>query len=192
MSNHLFKINLKHLHPIDVGMYYNAYNISSTLKKYNVTPNNITTLCAFYGILSCYSLYNGYKYTAIFLSIVSYFFDVCDGIYARKYNMVTEFGDYYDHFTDLIQYVVYIGILIKNYNLLNNHKLCIALIIQLILTSIYVGCIEQIYTNKSLNSLSLFRKSCIIDAHKHINKLKYISNVNLLIIIYIITIIIVK
>ena len=35
---------------------------------------------------------------------VGYFFDCMDGHFARKYNMVTEFGDMYDYITDLSKF----------------------------------------------------------------------------------------
>ena len=34
--------------------------------------------------------------------MLGYYFDCIDGPMARKYNMVTVFGDYYDHGTDII------------------------------------------------------------------------------------------
>ena len=40
---------------------------------------------------------------------MSYFFDCADGLYARTYNMTTQFGDIYDHSTDVI---VFFGIAI--------------------------------------------------------------------------------
>ena len=44
---------------------------------------------------------NNYILACIYY-FISYFFDVLDGIYAREYNMVSEFGDYYDHIKDIV------------------------------------------------------------------------------------------
>jgi len=36
-----------------------------------------------------------------FSYLISYMFDCWDGYYARKYNMESKFGDYYDHVSDM-------------------------------------------------------------------------------------------
>lgn len=192
MSHNLFKISLKYLHPIDAGFHYSAYNIMPYFKERNYTPNQLTTCSFIYGLISCYFLYIGYPILTICLSLISYFFDVMDGVYARRYNLTSKFGDYYDHITDIIQYVLYIGILIYKYNLLDYKKSCILLIIQVLLASVYIGCVEKIYSKNNSETLSIFKKTCIIHPHKYIHKLKYLSQLNTLIVLYIISFILVK
>lgn len=187
MSDKLFKIKLEHMHPFEASMYINAYESLPMFKKLNLTPNNITTISVFCGILSLYNLWNGNALLAILFSYISFYYDCADGLYARKYNMITEFGDYYDHITDIIQYGLYIGILFYKYNLLNHKLLLSIMIIQLILVSLYMGCVEKIYTKKSDTTLSLLRNMCIYNVDKNVKILKYFSSVNNLFVLFIVT-----
>ena len=73
---------------------------------FGVTPNMLTTMSNLFSILGLYFFYNeaGFKY---FLCIwMGYFFDCLDGHFARKYDMCTVFGDYYDHISDLIIHAI--------------------------------------------------------------------------------------
>ena len=42
------------------------------------------------------------------LYLTRYIFDCIDGFYARKYNMTTVFGDWYDHISDILINLIYI------------------------------------------------------------------------------------
>jgi phosphatidylglycerophosphate synthase len=91
--------------PID-----NIFNLiaDSQLNFYynlNFTPNMLTTLSLLTGIGSVYAIYKDSYVLAAILWLVSYFYDCIDGKFARKYNMVSKFGDYYDHISDLIKIV---------------------------------------------------------------------------------------
>ena len=55
---------------------------------------------------------NDYRNAAIYY-MISYIFDCYDGYYARKYNMVTKFGDYYDHIHDLTKHILLFYVLYK-------------------------------------------------------------------------------
>ena len=81
-------------------------------KKYGFTPNILTTISLIFCGISALLLINRNYLLAAFMYLISYYFDCMDGHFARKYNMVTKFGDYYDHFADitkviLILYVLY-------------------------------------------------------------------------------------
>ena len=71
----------------------------------NFTPNMLTTLSLLTGIGSVYAIYKDSYVLAAILWLVSYFYDCIDGKFARKYNMISKFGDYYDHISDLIKSV---------------------------------------------------------------------------------------
>jgi phosphatidylglycerophosphate synthase len=75
------------------------------------TPNMLTSLSFGFGLLACYLVYT-YKFVfgAVSYSL-SYFFDCVDGYVARKYNMVSSFGDVYDHATDILVELVLFYIL---------------------------------------------------------------------------------
>jgi phosphatidylglycerophosphate synthase len=66
-------------------------------------PNTITSLSCISCIIVIILLFQAKYYLAAFFLIVSYFFDCLDGHLARSYNMVTVFGDYYDHISDSIK-----------------------------------------------------------------------------------------
>ena len=193
MSDNIFKIALKYLHPLDVGFSINAYKSLPFFKKMELTPNDLTGMSIIFGLLSVIFLYRKNPYLASVCSIISYFFDTADGIYARKYNMVTQFGDYLDHISDIIQYIIYIGILVFKYDMLK-HKWIIWVLmpLQLFGLSLYLGCIEKIYTKESSKTLAPLRKVCVIDHNKYVKILKYFSPINNLIILYIVTILLVK
>ena len=79
----------------------------------NIHPNHITTLSFLSGLLSCFLFYKNYYLSSGIVYFISYIFDSIDGRYARKYNMVTNFGDHYDHSTDIIVWIILFIIMIS-------------------------------------------------------------------------------
>lgn len=121
--------------------------IDTHLDVYNnlcITPNMVTTFSLITGILSAYSLYNGYFFSSGILWIVAYYFDCVDGKLARKFNKVTKFGDYYDHVSDIFK-----GILLFYVFYITNNvyfkKVIIIVIFMLLLTLIHMCYQEKIY-----------------------------------------------
>lgn len=90
-------------------------DLSEPISKYFHTlymnPNDITTLSLIFGIISILFLYKGKAVLAGACYFLSYLFDVVDGYYARKYRMVTKFGDMYDHIKDWTVNITYIYVL---------------------------------------------------------------------------------
>ena len=83
-------------------------------KKLNLTPNKLTLMALITALLTVYLIYKKqYKYAA-FMYLLSYYFDVADGKFARKYNMVTKFGDYFDHSVDFIKIILLIVFLYRD------------------------------------------------------------------------------
>ncbi len=69
-------------------------------KSIGMTPNGLTAISGIFGIISIFCIFkSNYLLAALFFAI-SYIFDVFDGNFARKYNMVTKFGDWFDHMKD--------------------------------------------------------------------------------------------
>ena len=138
--------------------------ITPQLKYYysaGLTPNNITTISILFGILSAYCIYKKYNFLAAGLLLISYYFDCVDGKLARKYKMVSKFGDYYDHFGDLFK-IILIGIALyitasykitgsswKPLKVSSQHKIYVAILtITLLLQIIHMGFQECIYDKK--------------------------------------------
>ena len=64
-----------------------------------------------------YNLYNGKICNAALFHFFSFVFDCTDGQYARKYNMVSKFGDYYDHVTDILGFIGLLTVAYSRYNI---------------------------------------------------------------------------
>ena len=66
------------------------------------TPNILTGISGIFGLLAVYFITKSkYILAGIFFGL-SYIFDCFDGNFARKYNMVTKFGDWFDHAKDTL------------------------------------------------------------------------------------------
>jgi phosphatidylglycerophosphate synthase len=70
-------------------------------KKLNITPNKLTTLGLLSSLFCLYALVRREMILAIIFLILRWYFDFADGLYARKYNQTSVFGDYYDHIVDI-------------------------------------------------------------------------------------------
>ena len=102
-----------------LDMYYNI----------GLTPNMITTLGIIFGLLSMYNIFKSNYKLASFLLLIAYYFDCVDGKLARKYNLQTKIGDYYDHFGDVFKIVIIIYALHKtNPNKFNEIKLLLIIL----------------------------------------------------------------
>lgn len=151
--------------PISVMMYKIDDLLGPFLYRMGITPNMITTLRVLVFLYVFQLISQNRLKQAGFSYLFYYFLDTLDGHYARKYDMVTEFGDYYDHVVDnvalpIIVYYIYINLHNKNY---------IYLILFLILLSVtHVGC-EELYLSKygnnqiESNSLHIVKSLCPVD-----------------------------
>ena len=126
------------------------------------TPNMLTTLGVISTAAGVYFLYKKQTVLASICILLWMYFDYADGILARKYSQVTEFGDYYDHVTDWLGMG---GIL----SVLAIHGAYIQVGLLLLLTVFFVihmGCIEIETENKreipynETPSLGLIKSMC--------------------------------
>lgn len=133
--------------PISQIMYDISENISPTLHKLKISPNQITTLRLFAIIIAFVCLFEKklYKYAALLIAL-SFFGDCLDGHMARKYNMDSTFGDYFDHFVDIFTHIIilyYLSIYIHP-----NKKWVICLIVLLLFMSLVHGSCKNRYLKK--------------------------------------------
>lgn len=93
---------LPHYYDDPVDIFYKKYInvINPYFKDAGMTPNMITTISLLFGLLTCYLYYKSHYVLAGLSYIVSYFFDVMDGHFARIYDMGSVFGSYYDSISD--------------------------------------------------------------------------------------------
>lgn len=92
--------------PLDNIMTDLAELTAPMYKIFEMTPNQLTTISLIFGVLSSPLLHYGYNYASAFIFLLSFYFDTVDGVYARKYNMITVFGDYYDHICDILKVIL--------------------------------------------------------------------------------------
>lgn len=129
--------------PIDNIIYQSIDSSAVLFRKMNFTPNMITSISTLFGLLSIYSLYKDKFALAGVLYFISYYFDCLDGYYARKYDMVSKLGDYYDHIKDI---AIFSGIIIT----LIKKRIFPGLIFFVpivMMTFMHFGC-QEIYYNK--------------------------------------------
>ena len=100
---------------------------------------------------------------------------------ARKHDMVTVFGDWYDHVTDIFCFIWVIHIYIYQYALLENTFMCVISSIYFLGLIGYVGCQEKIY-NKNQDgeiSYSLYLTTlCVRDEYKYFKYCKFFCFTN--------------
>ena len=182
MYDPIFKIDLKNqgilnkiifgflTHPIIDWFYHKGYK-----------PNHITTLSFISQLLAIRYLLNYDALSFSFLYFLGYYFDCIDGPMARKHNMVTVFGDWYDHVTDIICFIWVIHIYISQYALLENTFMCIISSIYFLGLIGYVGCQEKIYNKNQEGeiSYSLYLTTlCVKDEYKYFKYCKFFCFTN--------------
>lgn len=168
------KIPAKYENPFDNIFICIAEKLNPVYKYFNFTPNILTSISLFFGILSSYFLSINRKYSAIVLLILSYLYDCSDGSFARKYNMESQFGDYYDHISDVIKFIFIFYVLFKQ----NKNKFVPVLIMSIVLITllnIHFGCQEKLYNNSNNNLLLSYLKS-FCSKKSYINFTKYFGS----------------
>jgi phosphatidylglycerophosphate synthase len=169
--------------PIDNILIILSIKFGDILHKYKfITPNIITTISIILSIIAIYFIYIKYYKIGAILFFISYFFDCLDGNFARRFNMVTTFGDYYDHIGDIFKYLLLIYvILISNLKNITKYIFIILIIICGFLSLIHLGCQEKIYNNKSV--LKILKIICL--KRFDINYTKYFGSGTTIFIIFI-------
>lgn len=109
------KLPLKYENPFDNMIYVFVEEISPHLYQAKLTPNMITTFANILSIIGLLNLWHHKYFEASIYFGVSYILDCVDGYMARKYNMVSKFGDYYDHISDVTKLLLFtISLLLLN------------------------------------------------------------------------------
>lgn len=136
IDSFIFKIVDKHLH-----IFY----------ELGMTPNTLTSISILFGLLAAYQIIQNRLWLAGIFWIIAYYFDCADGKFARKYNMVSKFGDLYDHLGDLLKVIaVTAALFYSNKKGITSKQLLFIIIIILlgILQAIHMGYQESIYNKK--------------------------------------------
>lgn len=142
----------------DTSLSKIADNISEYFYKTKHTPNILTTYSLLFGLSSIYFLHNSNLNIFVLCWWIAYFFDTFDGLFARKYKMVSKFGDLYDHTKDIVVFTMLMIYLYQNYKITNGN--IIVIITAIILMNIHLGCQERYVNNDESHTLSYLKILC--------------------------------
>lgn len=130
--------------PLDNILIRGCDKSAPILKKLKMTPNMVTTIGLVFGLLCIICLMKEKYVLAVVFYWISYWLDCMDGHFARKYDMETQFGDYYDHLRDLFIFFgvsTMLFIKLKTSTLRTIYVTTISL--SLLLMLIHMGCQEK-------------------------------------------------
>ena len=88
--------------PVDNIILFTTDPLIPILNKLCLTPNMVTTISLICSIGSSYYIIKNNWKIASTLHVLSYVLDCMDGPLARRFNMLSKFGDWYDHISDYI------------------------------------------------------------------------------------------
>lgn len=158
--NEFRKLPDKYEEPISVFMYQ-LIELTSNIITNKIHPNIITLSNILLRIYIMHNLQkNIYKNIPIYI-IFSCFLDYLDGYIARKYNMITELGDYLDHIGDTVFLLFILYIMITKLNNKYKNKILFILFLFVISNLINLGCQEKYYPANESNTLYTLKKFCI-------------------------------
>lgn len=155
------KIDRIYENPID-NILIDITEILNTLYKFlYFTPNILTFLSLILTLIGIYLFSKKYFIIGGILHFIGYYFDCADGNYARKYNMVSDNGDKFDHVSDFLK-GIYLLYVICNLNIKYKTKLFFIIIslVLIYLSLIHLGCQEKIYNKKESPYLNFTKKYC--------------------------------
>jgi hypothetical protein len=172
--------------PIDNIFLHLAEWLSPILYKTGHTPNIITTYSFISGLISLYFLYLNRRKEFAVLFVLSYIFDCIDGHFARRYDMITEFGDFYDHLTDvLIPFGILVILGIKYYQRRSFPKLSVLILLAslIFLTLVQFGCQQKYISNDKKIQESLDKLIPLCPNKERIHISKYFGSGTLIVVI---------
>ena len=158
------KLPLHLENPVDNSIYYIIEKIEKQVYLIGLTPNMLTTIGNIFTIIFVYLFLNKKYILASFAFFMSYFFDCLDVYIARSYNMVSIFGDFYDHISDFTKLVVTAYLLISRVKM-NKNSLILSLITVIIsFFTLLFFCNQEIYygipeSSPTLSLLTCFERS---------------------------------
>ena len=131
--------------PMDNFLLKCSARLLPGLKATGHTPNIITTYSFLAGLGAVYALWCGDLIGYCILIVFSYFCDCVDGQFARRYKMVTEFGDHYDHITDVLVIFLTVVVLCVRRGRERPLEIATGLVVLSAMVIVCMGC-QQRYT----------------------------------------------
>lgn len=143
--------------PIDNILIDISYQVGKVIKHIPMSPNVITSLSLIFSLYAIYKIFNGFYVIGGILLFFGYFLDCLDGNFARSNNMVTDFGDYYDHISDITKYIFLISvILMLKIKVKTKALFLFSILIFCILSFIQIDCQEKNSKASKSNTLNFF------------------------------------
>lgn len=171
-------------HPLELLCYTFAEKTSPFFRSLNFTPNGLTTVSNIGALIALYGTYNKIYSLLIVGYVIKYLFDCADGYYARKYKMTSAWGDKYDHYSDLIFFVLLLWVLWTRFTFqtwafpYRGYMIALFLFF-MVMTWIHMGCQEVIYSEKTgkpaTETLHFYQKACP-QPHKFIQVTKWFGS----------------
>ena len=156
------KLDNKYNNPVDILLEKLYEPFIEPLHKVGVTPNMLTTTSMLCGLYSAKLILDKRPKEAALFFALNYIFDCMDGHMARRFDMETNFGDWYDHITDWLTFG-FIGYALFKTNKYNRKTIIILSLIFMLLTlnmTIWIGCQEKVYNKDVGKSISFYKKVC--------------------------------
>lgn len=184
------KIDRSMENPIDNILIDISYHVGQAIKHIPyMSPNVITSLSLIVSLYAVYKIFNGFYMIGGILFFFGYFLDCLDGNFARSNNMVTDFGDYYDHISDSVKIIALIAvILVLKIKVKTKALFSFCLIFLTYLSFIQLDCQEKNSNTQKTDTLSVLHGLC--PNKKYINKSRYFGTgtFNLIICMFIVNI----
>ena len=161
--------------PIDILNIEISEWLCPVFKSFGLTANDITTLSLLFGVIALRFLWN-YNWVAFAVTYyISYLFDCMDGHYARKYKLVSKFGDYYDHVKDISVIIGLVIVVIMRYKVPKPvfYKFFVVMSVYTVLMVSHLGCQERIYPHADSPTLEFTKRFCPGDPTKTIQISKW-------------------
>ncbi len=168
---------------IDIASWMNV----NLFKPLHFTPNYITTLSLLVGIAGLVLLHLQDYIGFIILFLLSYLLDCADGNYARRYGMVTKFGDMYDHVSDISKTLMLLCLIaVHPIPLRTKILFLVGFIILGILANVHLGCQERVYSNqKESKFLSFSVRFCPTNEFIHITRYVGVGTLQMAIVVFV-------
>jgi len=170
-----FKIKNAHENPLDILLTSLSSSMNPIFKVTGHTPNIITTYSFLTGILSIFFLYRGNLALFSILFFLSYYFDCCDGSFAREYGMESRFGDLYDHITDVVVFSLIVLVVFVRYRTSIDLLAIVVFAGFLFLTMMHLGC-QQCNCNDCDGTETLDSLRTLCADRSHIAWTRYFGN----------------
>lgn len=163
------KIDKQYQNVLDQYMMHLVELTEPIYKKYNFTPNELTTLSLVFGLLCIFFILSKSPILASICIFLSYYYDVLDGYYARKHNMETKIGYHYDYLSD---FIVIVGISSAIRGVYENRSSMINIMSTLLNILIYIniGCQEKKLGKKNESITGVLQNFCYDEKLMYISK----------------------